>query len=168
MAWRIRNSVASRTCTTFSNACLCPLPRQVNNDSHRCVSRVFSSIHDRGETEAIYNIRIPPVHWVQACPGVQGETEAIYINYNIRIPPVQCVQAFPGVQVQTGSIQVHTAMYKNKPSTNQVWTSTYQYVPVHTLIYCAFDRWTADELKKVIAMLQHPGFDSKDIDPNLH
>ncbi len=29
-------------------------------------------------------------------------------------------------------------------------------------------RWTAQELKKVIAMLQHPDFDSKDIDPDLH
>ena len=29
-------------------------------------------------------------------------------------------------------------------------------------------RWTAAELKKVIAMLQNPEFDSKDIDPDLH
>ena len=31
-----------------------------------------------------------------------------------------------------------------------------------------YRRWTAAELKKVIAMLQHPDFDSKDIDPDLH
>jgi hypothetical protein len=29
-------------------------------------------------------------------------------------------------------------------------------------------RWTQEELKKVIAMLQDPAFDSKDIDPDLH
>ena len=29
-------------------------------------------------------------------------------------------------------------------------------------------RWTKEELKKVIAMLQNPEFDSKDIDPDLH
>lgn len=31
-----------------------------------------------------------------------------------------------------------------------------------------FPRWTKEELKKVIAMLQNPEFDSKDIDPDLH
>ena len=31
-----------------------------------------------------------------------------------------------------------------------------------------FDRWTADELKKFIAMLRHPDFDAKDVDPYLH
>ena len=34
----------------------------------------------------------------------------------------------------------------------------------HALEY----RWTAEELKKVINMLQRPDFDSKDIDPDLH
>ena len=29
-------------------------------------------------------------------------------------------------------------------------------------------RWTKEELKKVIAILQSPEFDSKDIDPDLH
>ena len=29
-------------------------------------------------------------------------------------------------------------------------------------------RWTQEQLKKVIAMLQDPAFDSKDIDPDLH
>jgi hypothetical protein len=43
--------------------------------------------------------------------------------------------------------------------------STY---PVHPIIDGAFLRWTASELKKVIAMLQNPEFDSKDIDPDLH
>ena len=31
-----------------------------------------------------------------------------------------------------------------------------------------FDRWTVDELKKVIAMLRHPDFDAKEVDPDLH
>ena len=31
-----------------------------------------------------------------------------------------------------------------------------------------FDRWTVDELKKVIAMLRHPDFNAKDVDPDLH
>ena len=31
-----------------------------------------------------------------------------------------------------------------------------------------FPRWTKAQLKKVIAMLQNPEFDSKDIDPDLH
>ena len=29
-------------------------------------------------------------------------------------------------------------------------------------------RWTKEELKRVITMLQNPDFDSKDIDPDLH
>ena len=29
-------------------------------------------------------------------------------------------------------------------------------------------RWTAEELKKIIAMLRNPEFDSKDVDPDLH
>ena len=37
---------------------------------------------------------------------------------------------------------------------------------LNILIY--FDRWTAEELKKVIAMLRNPEFDSKDVDPDLH
>ncbi len=40
--------------------------------------------------------------------------------------------------------------------------------PVHTIIDGVSHRWTAAELKKVIAMLQNPEFDSKDIDPDLH
>ena len=31
-----------------------------------------------------------------------------------------------------------------------------------------FDRWTVEELKKVIAMLRHPDFDAKEVDPDLH
>ena len=34
--------------------------------------------------------------------------------------------------------------------------------------YYVLPRWTQEELKKVIAMLQNPEFDSKDIDPDLH
>ena len=41
-------------------------------------------------------------------------------------------------------------------------------VQVHTEIYCVSRRWTAAELKKVIAMLQLPDFDSKENDPDLH
>ncbi len=29
-------------------------------------------------------------------------------------------------------------------------------------------KWTVEQLKKVIAMLRRPGFDSKEIDPDLH
>jgi hypothetical protein len=43
--------------------------------------------------------------------------------------------------------------------------STY---PVHPIIDGVSLRWTAAELEKVIAMLQNPEFDSKDIDPYLH
>jgi hypothetical protein len=43
--------------------------------------------------------------------------------------------------------------------------STY---PVHTTIDGVTHRWTAAELKKVIAMLQNPELDSKDIDPDFH
>jgi hypothetical protein len=39
---------------------------------------------------------------------------------------------------------------------------------VHTIMCCLSRRWTAAELKKVIAMLQNPEFCSKDIDPDLH
>ena len=38
---------------------------------------------------------------------------------------------------------------------------------VHTCCL-VLPRWTQEELKKVIAMLQDPEFDSKDIDPDLH
>ena len=34
----------------------------------------------------------------------------------------------------------------------------------HALEY----KWTAEELKKVIAMLRNPEFDSKEVDPDLH
>ena len=34
--------------------------------------------------------------------------------------------------------------------------------------YYVLPRWTQEELKKVIAMLHNPEFDSKDIDPDLH
>ena len=40
--------------------------------------------------------------------------------------------------------------------------------PVHPIIDGVSHRWTAAELKKVIAMLQNPELDSKDIDPDLH
>jgi hypothetical protein len=40
--------------------------------------------------------------------------------------------------------------------------------PVHPIIHGVSHRWTAAELKKVIAMLQKPELDSKDIDPDLH
>ncbi len=39
--------------------------------------------------------------------------------------------------------------------------SLYQFKPT------TYHRWTAAELKKVIAILQHPDFDSKDIDSDL-
>ncbi len=48
----------------------------------------------------------------------------------------------------------------------------YKYIPLlcviepKMLVY--FDRWTVDELKKVIAMLRHPDFNAKDVDPDLH
>ena len=43
------------------------------------------------------------------------------------------------------------------------------YMFIH-IIFNAFVllRWTQEELKKVIAMLHNPEFDSKDIDPDLH
>ncbi len=48
----------------------------------------------------------------------------------------------------------------------------YHFVPstykVHTIFDGVSRRWAAAELKKVIAMLQNPEFDSKDIDPDLH
>ncbi len=50
-----------------------------------------------------------------------------------------------------------------------ICTGIYTYI--HRLYWfkpSTYRRWTAAELKKVIAMLQHPGFDSKDIDPDLH
>jgi hypothetical protein len=33
---------------------------------------------------------------------------------------------------------------------------------------CSFHRWSADELRKVIAMLRNPEFDAKDVDPDFH
>ena len=48
------------------------------------------------------------------------------------------------------------------PSMHRYILSTYQYI--HGVPH----RWTAAELKKVIAMLQNPEIDTKDIDPDLH
>ena len=39
---------------------------------------------------------------------------------------------------------------------------------VPDISYTTSPRWTQEQLKKVIAMLQDPAFDSKDIDPDLH
>jgi hypothetical protein len=50
-----------------------------------------------------------------------------------------------------------------------VHTCTYLYVLIlYQFKPVTYHRWTAAELKKVITMLQHPDFDSKDIDPDLH
>jgi hypothetical protein len=40
--------------------------------------------------------------------------------------------------------------------------------PVHPIIDGVSHRWTAAELKKVIAMLQNPELDSTNIHPDLH
>ena len=44
----------------------------------------------------------------------------------------------------------------------------YIHVHVPDISYTTSPRWTQEQLKKVIAMLQDPAFDSKDIDPDLH
>ena len=36
------------------------------------------------------------------------------------------------------------------------------------LFEASFHRWTAEELRKVIALLRNPEFDAKDVDPDLH
>jgi hypothetical protein len=36
------------------------------------------------------------------------------------------------------------------------------------IISLAMLRWTVEALKKVIAMLRNPEFDSKEVDPDLH
>jgi hypothetical protein len=56
------------------------------------------------------------------------------------------------IQVQTKDILICTGIY------------TY----IHRFKPSTYRRWTTAELTKVIAMLQHPDFDSKDIDPDLH
>jgi hypothetical protein len=62
------------------------------------------------------------------------------------------------MQVHTKYILVHTQYIL-------ICSSTY---PVHTICDGVSHRWTAAELKKVIALLQSPEFGSKDIDPDLH
>ena len=49
-----------------------------------------------------------------------------------------------------------------------LYTSISQYIHVYTVIYVSCDRWKAIELKKTIDMLRRPGFDSKELDPDLH
>ena len=49
-----------------------------------------------------------------------------------------------------------------------LYTSISQYIHVYTVIYVSCDRWKAIELKKTIHMLCRPGFDSKELDPDLH
>ena len=44
----------------------------------------------------------------------------------------------------------------------------FMFVVVTDIRFFVLRRWTREELKKVIAMLQDPEFDSKDIDPDLH
>jgi hypothetical protein len=50
--------------------------------------------------------------------------------------------------------------------------NVHNYIPstyhVHAIIFCVSSRWTAAGLKKVIAILLSPEFDSQDIDPDLH
>jgi hypothetical protein len=42
------------------------------------------------------------------------------------------------------------------------------FILVYTVINNVYHRWTDVELKKVIAMLQDPEFDSEELDPDLH
>ena len=44
----------------------------------------------------------------------------------------------------------------------------YFYIPVRNCLCLSFHRWTDIELKKTIAMLRDPEFDSKEVDPDLH
>ena len=46
--------------------------------------------------------------------------------------------------------------------------STWNYIRISDSSYFVLPRWTQEELKKVIAMLQPSKFDSKDVDPDLH
>ena len=41
-------------------------------------------------------------------------------------------------------------------------------IPVRNCLCLSFHRWTDIELKKTIAMLRDPEFDSKEVDPDLH
>jgi hypothetical protein len=49
-----------------------------------------------------------------------------------------------------------------------LYTSISQYTHVYTVMYVSCDRWKAIELKKTSDMLGRPGFDSKELDPDLH
>jgi hypothetical protein len=55
-----------------------------------------------------------------------------------------------------------------------VHTCTYLYILVHTMYILeiifslAMLRWSVEALKKVIAMLRNPEFDSKEVDPDLY
>ena len=62
---------------------------------------------------------------------------------------------------------VYTCIY-NVQSIHIQLCTLYIHVYVTDIIYYVSPRWTQEELKKVIAMLQDPQFDSKDIDPDLH
>ena len=76
----------------------------------------------------------------------------IYIAYTMYIHVCTCL-----TYTCTCIYYVHTAVYMEH-------ACTYMY-----MIYVIFlHRWTQEQLKKVIAMLQDPAFDSKDIDPDLH
>ena len=67
----------------------------------------------------------------------------------------QCIYMFT-----TCTYIIHLCMYIKH-------TCIYMFIHI---IFNAFVllRWTREELKKVIAMLHNPEFDSKDIDPDLH
>ncbi len=60
-----------------------------------------------------------------------------------------------------GTYMIHTCTYI-------VITCICMYIPFTDISYYVLPRWTQEELKKVIAMLHCPEFDSKGIDPDLH
>ena len=80
-----------------------------------------------------------------------------------------------GTQWSTGKWTLHIhCIYFVYTCCRHVCTNHIQlctlYIHVHVVDICnhVLPRWTQEQLKKVIAMLQDPAFDSKEIDPDLH
>ncbi len=70
------------------------------------------------------------------------------------------------ISICTWYRRVYTSIYNVQTIHIQLCT-LYIHVYVTDIIYYVEPRWTQEELEKVIAMLQDPQFDSKDIDPDL-
>ena len=101
----------------------------------------------------------------------RSEGHSLAVCCGLRLLSSYCT----GTQWSTGKWTLHIhCIYFVYTCCRHVCTNHIQlctlYIHVHVVDICnhVLPRWTQEQLKKVIAMLQDPAFDSKEIDPDLH